>query len=80
MKVKRSTLLLFACLIWSAIRISISPHWFDSLSRTCVCVERLVVRIGFWCFPKICFWKTGAEAYRQNPFLSGGAPLFSEIF
>lgn len=79
MKVKRNTLLLLACLVWSAagfniLRIGLTayPAYLSVLNFFAVCA-------GFCRVSAVYLWKTGEKAHQPDCLLFRGATLFPEI-
>ena len=70
MKVKRNTLLLLACLVWSAAGIQYTPHRIDRISAVSVCAEFFIVYLSLRSVSEIYFWEIGKKhTARINAYL-----------
>ena len=59
MKVKRNTLLLLACLVWSAAGFNILRIGLMSYPSYCSVQNYLFVCVGLYSISNIYFWKAG---------------------
>ena len=79
MKVKRNTLLLLACLVWSAAGCNILRIGLLAYPAYGTVVNYLLSVLVFAVFSVDDLWKTGEKTHGQNPVLWGRAALFPEV-
>ena len=79
MKVKPKTLLLLACLVWSAAGFNILRIGVMAYTAYCSILNFFLSLLVF-CVSDIHFWKAGKKAHRQNLFLPGRKAVLFQIF
>ena len=80
MKVKRNTLLLLACLIWSAAGFNILRIGLMAYPAYRAGINYLLSTLVFVVFQVFIFGKLVKKTYGKNWRLRGGISLFPQVF
>ena len=78
--VKRNTLLLLACLVWSAAGFNILRIGLSAYPAYRALVNYLLSAVVFAVFQKFIFGKLVKKTHCAHPRLRGGAPLLPQVF
>ena len=79
MKVKRNTLLLLACLVWSAAGFNILRIGLMAYPAYLTVLNTMPAVLVFAVFQQFIFGKLVKKAHCQNSSIPGRAALFPEI-
>lgn len=79
MKVKRNTLLLLACLVWSAAGFNILRIGLSAYPAYRALVNYLLSAVVFAVFQKVYFRKTRQKAHGAHQCLRGETPFLPQV-